>query len=327
MEYSVIIPVYNGEKTISACVQSLLDQNINRDRYEIIVMDDGSMDKTREKTTVYTQVRYMYQENSGPAVARNNAVKIANGEIVLFIDADCEASRDWILEMTKPFVTSEIVGTKGAYRTKQDEWVARIVQMEYEMKYERMKRERYIDFIDTYSAAFRREVFIKTGGFDTTFPCASVEDQEFSFRLSGLGYKMVFNPDAIVYHLHSSSIPAYCKKKFKIAFWKISVLERHPGKILRDSHTPQTLKFEIFFAYLAIILFFASVFVVSRIFLFSGSFFLVIFIFLAIVEIKSVFLHDLRLSVLSIFLLFLRSLALGSGLICGIIRKLYDRKK
>jgi len=112
-----------------------------------------------------------------------------------------------------------------------------------------MAREKYIDFIDTYAAAYRRDVFLAAGGFDTAFPTASVEDQELSFRLAEQGYKMVFVPQARVYHCHASSLKDYLRKKFKIGYWKVWVHLRHPKKMLRDSHTPQSLKLQILLAF------------------------------------------------------------------------------
>jgi hypothetical protein len=121
--------------------------------------------------------------------------------------------------------------------------------VEYEHKYERMRRQRYVDFIDTYCAGFRRGVFLSNGGFDTSFPGASVEDQEFSFRLAKAGHKLVFQPTAVVYHRHQPTLRRYLRRKFLVAYWKVRVLSKHPDKLGGDSHTPQSLKFQILATY------------------------------------------------------------------------------
>jgi GT2 family glycosyltransferase len=136
-------------------------------------------------------------------------------------------------------------GVKGVYRTRQRGLVARFVQLEYEDKYARMAQDRYIDFVDTYSAGYRRNVLREVGGFNTSFPAASVEDQELSFRLAKAGHRLVFQPSAIVYHQHASTVASYARKKFRIGYWKVLVHMRHPDKLLRDSHTPQVLKLQI----------------------------------------------------------------------------------
>ena len=247
---SVVIPTYNAERTIDSCLDALLQQSVERDCYEIIVVDDGSTDATPAIVASYPSVRLIRQANAGPAVARNRGAQEARGEILLFTDADCVPALDWIERMTAPFQRSEeIVGVKGTYLLRQRALVARFVQLEYEDKYHRMAKYEHIDFIDTYSAGYRRDVFLANGGFDTSFPTASVEDQEFSFRLARQGYKMVFVPDAHVYHLgHADTLTKYLRKKFKIGYWKVLVHKRHPGKMLADSHTPQVLKVQLLLA-------------------------------------------------------------------------------
>ena len=138
------------------------------------------------------------------------------GEIVLFVDDDCIAAPDWLEKMLEPFNDPQIDGAKGAYLSKQKELIARFVQVEYEEKYVKLSNHRYIDFIDTYSAGFRRSAFLEAGGYDVSFPTASVEDQEFSFRLANAGRKMVFVPEAKVFHTHVKTINEYISKKRKI---------------------------------------------------------------------------------------------------------------
>jgi glycosyltransferase involved in cell wall biosynthesis len=243
---SVIVPAYNAGDTIDRCLEALAHQTIPRECYEIIVVDDGSSDETCARVKAHAGVRLLAQPHAGPAVARNLGVEHARGEIVLFTDSDCEPTQDWIERMVTPFRDEQVVGVKGTYLTRQREMVARFVQIEYEDKYDRMAREKYIDFVDTYSAGYRRAVFVTNGGFDPAFPAPSVEDQEFSFRLARQGYKMVFVPQAVVYHWgHARNLWSYCRRKFRIGYWKVVVHRRHPDRLLRDSHTPQVLKAQI----------------------------------------------------------------------------------
>jgi hypothetical protein len=169
---------------------------------------------------------------------------------VLFTDADCEPAPGWIERMIAPFGDAQVVGVKGVYRTRQRELVARFVQLEYEDRYDRMARhmarERRIDFVDTYAAGYRRDLFLANGGFDRTFATASVEDQEFSFRLAGQGYRLVFAPQAVVYHWgHAATLWAYARKKLKIGYHKFEVLRRYRDKVWQDAHTPQVLKVQM----------------------------------------------------------------------------------
>jgi GT2 family glycosyltransferase len=243
---SVIIPAYNAGATIDDCLGALASQTVPRESYEVLVVDDGSVDDTRSRVRAHDGVRLLRQAHAGPAAARNLGAEEAQGEILLFTDSDCVPARDWVAQMAAPFRDDNVAGVKGAYLTDQQEIVARFVQIEYEDKYDHMSREAFIDFVDTYAAGYRRQLFLSSGGFDTSFPLASVEDQEFSFRLAGRGYRMVFVPQARVHHLdHARTLGAYWRKKFKIGYWKVLVTRRHPAKALRDSHTPQSLKVQI----------------------------------------------------------------------------------
>ncbi len=243
---SVIVPAYQAEATIDRCLEALADQTTAQDAYEVLLVDDGSTDGTCARVKTHAGIRLLTQPNAGPASARNLGVQHARGKLVLFTDADCEPAPDWIEQMAAPFQREEIAGAKGAYLSRQTELVARFVQMEYEEKYDSMARERYIDFVDTYAAGYWRDIFLDHGGFDPVFLVASVEDQEFSFRLARQGYKMVFVPEARVYHWgHAPNLGTYLKRKFRIGYWKILVTRRYPNKIARDSHTPQVLKLQI----------------------------------------------------------------------------------
>jgi len=119
-----------------------------------------------------------------------------------------------------------------------------------ESKYRRMAQRPTIDFIDTYSAAYRLDVFETAGGFDEALQVD--EDQELSFRLAEAGARLVFAPEAVVYHRHVATPLAYMKRKFRIGYWKVLVAAMHPARIITDSHTPQSLKAQM--ALLALVL-------------------------------------------------------------------------
>lgn len=247
MSVSIIIPTFNGASRIGNCLDALVKE-ITEHNAEILVVNDGSTDNTTDIVGRYPGVRLINQANSGPAAARNHGAKEAQGTIILFTDDDCVPIPDWLRSMIAPFDDPEIVGVKGAYCSTQTSLIARFVQVEYEDRYRLMAHLPSIDFVDTYSAGFRRDRFLEMNGYDTSFPVACAEDIELSYRMSERGWRMKFVPTAIVYHTHPDTFWQYMTKKHKFAFWRILALRKNPKKTLKDSHTPQVMKVQLLFA-------------------------------------------------------------------------------
>ena len=314
---SVIVPGYNVEATIAACLEALLDQTVPRERYEVIYVDDASADGSVAVVRRYPDVALIRLDvNQGQANARNVGLARSHGEIILFTDADCVPARDWIEVMLRPFADSEVAGAKGIYGTRQASLVARFAQLEYETRYEIMRRQRTIDFIDTYSAAYRREVLERHGGFDPSFRID--EDQELSFRLAEAGHKMVFNPEALVYHQHPATLSRYLRRKYHIGYWKALVLRRHPDKAVRDSHTPQSLKAQLGLAALACLGLALAPLHLALLWL--GLAALLAFVLTATPFLAFAARRDGQVAFIALPMLLLRALALGGGLARGMLR-------
>ncbi len=216
--------------------------DIPREQYEVIVVDDGSTDGTARAARAAGAGRVLTTSHPGPAAARNAGGRAAQAPIILFTDADCEPSPTWLERMTAPFADPQIAGTKGTYRTRQQALIPRLVQLEYEFRYERMKRFPRIDFIDTYSAAYRRDLLLAAGGFDETYPPSSAEDVDLAFRLARAGHTFQFVPAAWVYHQHPTSLVTYLYRKGRYGFWRGRLYLRYPDKVRGDAHTDPILK-------------------------------------------------------------------------------------
>ena len=255
--YSVIIPVYNGEDTLPPCLEALHNQSIDKMYYEVIVVDDGSIDNTADIAKRFN-VTYIYQANQGPAAARNKGAQTAQGEIILFTDSDCVPDHNWIKEMVRLFDNSGVVGVKGSYKTNQNELAARFAQAEFEDRYDLLQKSQTIDMVDTYSAAFRKDIFLGMKGFDENFPVANNEDTDLSYRLAAAGYTLLFNSKAFVYHIHPDTFMQYLRVKFWRGYWRMIVYRRFPDKAVKDSYTPAVIKIQTLFMALSFPLFFLS---------------------------------------------------------------------
>ncbi len=313
---SVVVPAYNAAATIPACIQALQRQTLDPDCFEIIVVDDGSTDSTADSAAAAGAHLVIRQPRARTAAARNAGMRAARGDIICFTDADCEPRPDWLAQLTARFGEPDIAGTKGTYATRQRSLVARFVQLEYEDKYDLLRSQPVIDFIDTYSAAYRREVLLANDGFDETFPY--LEDQELSFRLAARGYKMVFQPDAVVYHLHSATFAAYLRKKFIIGYWKAQVVRRFPERGVRDSHTPQVMKVQM--GLMALILLSLASLLLTEWSAVPLLLFLAAFLLTTAPYTAKAWRKDRAVALVSPLLLGVRALALGAGYAWGTVR-------
>ncbi len=316
---SVIIPAWNAAGILPDCLRALQQQEGGLD-YELIVVDDGSSDETAA-VAAGLGARVIRQANAGPAAARNAGARQAHGAVLAFTDADCAPAGDWLLRLTAPLGDPQVVGVKGTYRTRQGERVARLVQAEYADKYRRMARRTTIDFIDTYSAAYRRGVFLENGGFDERFPVPSVEDQEFSFRLARKGYRLVFAPQAIVYHRHDRTWGEYLRRKWGIGYWKAFMLRWLPEKTFTDAHTApeQRMQIVLLAGLLAAILAAALVPAAAGVFALLALACALLFVLSALPFMRFLWAEDAGLVWLALPLHVCRALALGAGLAAGLL--------
>lgn len=319
MEISVVVPAFNSEKTIGQCLASLLNQTFPRESYEVIVVNDGSTDST-ERILKWYSVEALTQKNQGPAAARNAGVGKASGEIILFTDDDCVPSANWIEEMAKPFRDKEVAAVKGAYKTKQESVVARFAQIEFEERFEMLKKVEYIDMVDTYSAGYRKEIFLRMKGFDATFPVANNEDTELSYRMFNHGYKMIFNPNAVVCHLgHPDSVGRYASLKFWRGYWRMVVYKKFPDKMVKDTYTPQSLKLQILFLFL-----FVLSLPLAPLFPFWGRMLTLLVAAFFVLSISpftfGALKKDFRAGIAAPFLLFVRAASIGLGILWGLLR-------
>ncbi len=106
---SVIVPVYNSEKYISQCLESILNQTYTY--IEVIIINDGSFDKSEEEIKKFqsedNRIIYLYQDNSGPSAARNNGLNVATGEFLVFIDSDDTIENNYIEILVNEIVALE----------------------------------------------------------------------------------------------------------------------------------------------------------------------------------------------------------------------------
>lgn len=229
---SVIVPVLNGEGTIADCLTSLLKMDYPQERWEILVVDNGSTDRTAEIVQAYPVV-LLREERRGAAAARNRGIEASRGEILAFTDADCVVSTGWLRELAQAFEDKSVAGVEGeivAYppRTAVERYAARIGSLS------RNKRlsSAFPQYMITADVAFRREVFQRIGLFDTRFPGAGGEDVDFSWRFFWeTDFKLRHASKAVVFHRHRLTSWELFTQRIGYGYARALLRAKYPGEV------------------------------------------------------------------------------------------------
>jgi len=325
---SVIIPAYNSCKTIGKTIEALQRQNYPKKNYEIIVIDDGSIDKTENIVKKFKSIKFFKQKHKGPAHARNLGAKFSKGSILLFTDADCIPDKNWIKNMVKPFKDKGVVAVSGTYKTlNKNNLLARFIGYDIQFRHEYMKKRKIIDFVGTFSAAYKKSIFQKENGFDTSFPMASGEDPELSYRIAKK-HKIIFQPSAFVWHPHPESLMYFLKQKFWRVYWRYLMYGKHKDKMLGDSYTPITSIISMGVQVISVGLIF--LFVLLSFFVMIPIQFLLLFLLFVIIIPNInfsfwVWRRDRTVAFISPIIYFLRNIAFTLGAIAGGINYLMKK--
>jgi glycosyltransferase involved in cell wall biosynthesis len=308
---SVVVPVYNAGSRIYGLLAALENQ-LYDGPFDVILVDDGSIQKLDidQKFCKFDLRVIRCEANQGPAVARNVGIKASSSEIIVFTDADCQPKTYWLSRMVAPFADKKVAGVKGAYKTTQSDLWARLAQIEFLERYEFLKQSPDIDFIDTYSAAYRRKDLDAVEGFDTQL--ITNEDVDLSFRIKARGGKFVFVPGAVVEHYHKEGWINYARLKYGRAFWRMKVYLEHPEKMATNSYTPKTLKAQLLLVALLPFILVSSKF---------RSLWKAGWLFSCLPLLKIAWKYSFILMFMVPLFCFVRAVALWTGIIAGIIKE------
>ena len=210
---TVVIPVYNEQKTIINCLTSLGSQTYKP--LEVIVIDDGSTDKTRgiiENLKLKIEnLQLLRQKHLGPGPARNLGASKAKGKILVFVDADMTFDKNFIRDLTAPILAGQTIGTfsKNEMNANVDNIWSRCWQINRGWPIDRLIPPDYPDKAPIFRAILKRE-FDKVDGFDATGEYT--DDWSLSRKL---GIKSTKAPGAIYYHANPSTL----WEVFKQARW------------------------------------------------------------------------------------------------------------
>ncbi|MGE5446163.1 MAG: glycosyltransferase [Ignavibacteriales bacterium] len=232
---SVIIPALDNETLMKDCLISLLQTVYPPERREILVVDNGSTDRTADIIKSFP-VQYLYEKRKGVSYARNRGIKASKGEILAFTDPDCVVSKGWLNELVRPFNEEDAGGVAGAIipypgQTPAERYAARIRSHSQERPMNHPLRP----FAMTPNIAFRREVFQEIGLFDTRFPGGGWEDADLCWRFfRGTNLKLKYTPRAIVFHRYRTTAKDFFIQHIRYGYGLAVIYTKYHGELSWD---------------------------------------------------------------------------------------------
>ncbi len=205
LKVSIVIPTYNRKNELRKLLDALNNEDYPFSNFEVIVVDDGSRDGTAEFMESYAShfnlVTICHKENMGSAASRNDGVRTAANEIILFLDDDLVPSRGIIRNHIKHHSKSNcaVIGNIKYRKTFSTRWVSRYLSTRGVHKIKPTRRIPFKCFW-TSNTSIRKEHLLKAGLFDEQFKGAGGEDTEIAYRLEKVGIQFVFAINALCYH-------------------------------------------------------------------------------------------------------------------------------
>ena len=266
---SVITPTYNRADELGPLINSLQNQTLDHSLFELIISDDGSTDDTavvidtwREK--IDFSLRYLTQDNQGPGAARNHGLAECTGELIMFIDSDCEAHQSWVETIYSAYQLDEFDACGGPDSAKSD-FTPIQKAIDFSMTSflttggmrghsDKMMAKFYPR---SHNMALKRSLYEKIGGFGSL---RHGQDIELSHRIHKSGARVKFMKDAIVYHRRRTTLKKFFRQVFNWGVARINL-----GKI--DSAMLEPIHFIPSIAILMIITIITGTFFNSQVYL------------------------------------------------------------
>jgi GT2 family glycosyltransferase len=251
---SVVTPTHRRPDLLERLLDSLREQTVAQDDFEIVVIDDGSGDDTPD--LLERSVRAMpnlsfavHEEPRGPAAARNHGVDLSHAPLVLFLDDDVEADRDLIDTHLRYHAEADDpnLGILGRVDWAPDLDITPFMRWldtsGLQFAYDTWLREGPVEppYAAFYTAnlSMSRDLLVTSGGFDERFPYPAYEDMELAWRLHALGFRMDYRPAAHVFHTRAIDLPTFKRRMSRAAESAVLLGAVQPDFPLSPEHTPE----------------------------------------------------------------------------------------
>lgn len=231
---SVVIPCRNEEKHIAKCIDSIIEQSYGIENIEVMIADGLSDDKTgdiiKEYGKLYPQIMYIKNEKKTAPVAMNLGIKKSTGDIIIIFGAHAYMDKEYVKKCVEKLNTQDIDCVGGRIinlsENRSAEAISRSMGSPFGVGNALFRYSNSEMLVDTVAfGAYKREVFDKIGLFDEEF--VRNQDDEFNFRLTKNGGKILLSPEIISYYYTRGSFSKLWNQYFQYGFWKVRGIQKH----------------------------------------------------------------------------------------------------
>jgi len=201
---SIVIPAYNAEHTLGECLQAATAVSWPGE-LEIIVVNDGSNDKTCDIASSFSEVRIIDVPHVGAASATNVGIKSAYHDIVVLLDADAILEKDWLEKIIPSLYDPSVAAVAGYAVTANSSIIGKIVGYDVESRLDKLPID--TDHLYTMNTAYRREILLEVGLLDEELGAGY--DVDLSRRLKAAGYHLILRKDVACRHYWRDDLKCY----------------------------------------------------------------------------------------------------------------------
>lgn len=232
---SVVIPSYGRPELLARALAALAAQDLPRERFEVVVVDDGGSPPAAPALRPFAdrlRLKILRKPNGGLPSARNAGAKIAEGDVLVFLDDDIEAAPEFLQAHLAPHESGERLVVLGALPYPPD--LERTAFLAY------LERVKHYDLFLRYpdgdipmpplngNSSIRRSEFVAAGGYDEAFAAYGGEDTEMGHRLKSRGLRFVYAPRAVGYHRHLKGFRDMRRDMVSSGRALVAIVRRYP---------------------------------------------------------------------------------------------------
>lgn len=217
-QFTVVVATYNRPQSLETCLRCLAAQDLARDAFEVLVVDDGSPSPQRvvvERFSNEIAIRVIEQVNAGPASARNAGAREARGRYLAFTDDDCRPDPGWLTALLPVLDGHPRALVGGPVFAALENIYSSASQYLVEFLYEFFGTHHPDQqFFVTANCAVDAARFRDVNGFDVSFPFAAAEDRDLCDRWQERGNELIYAGQARVGHAHALNARSFCRQHF-----------------------------------------------------------------------------------------------------------------